>query len=92
MITCKVRITIEDVIKSLSDQVETVEIDGEILEVERERHTFKFDEENEEYRTVGIDLDSVNIDRELDILGLGRKGENEHGRICKHECRYPPSP
>ena len=77
--TCKVRITIEDVIKSLSDQVETVEIDGEILEFERERHTFKFDEENEEYRTVGIDLDSVNIDRELDILGLGRKGENEHG-------------
>lgn len=77
--TCKVRITIEDVIKSLSDQIETVEIDGDILEVERERHTFKFDEENEEYRTVGIDLDSVNIDRELAILGLGKKGENEHG-------------
>lgn len=70
---------IEDVIKSLFDQIETVEIDGEILEVERERHTFKFDEKNDEYRTVGIDLDSVNIDRELDILGLGRKGENEHG-------------
>ena len=77
--TCKVRITIEDVVKSLFDHIETVEIDGDILEVERERHTFKFDEENEEYRTVGIDLDSVNIDRELDILGLGRKGENEHG-------------
>lgn len=60
----------------IGDQCETVVIDGEILILERDTRASLNPFENSK---MAVNLDTINIDRELRILGLDNKERDENG-------------
>ena len=67
---CGESLIVMEFIDEIRNPIETVQIDGKTLVVDRKRQSFDID------RMVwgNLDLDSINIDKELEFLGL-KKGE-----------------
>lgn len=56
---------------------ETVEVDGEILELDRSKPGYSGTKEFHA-TTIKVNMDNVNIDKELELLGY-KKEDNENG-------------